>query len=112
MTPPTWFDAVGRPRTTPACSCGREVAPMRFRAEDPRHQGLAPPQTSPIPDRCACSTDYRPVPEADGWWHLIPICEPAQSPTPLRRWQPSRPVLDSRPMILRLTRHGMADPAV
>jgi hypothetical protein len=30
MTPPTSFDAVGRPRTTPACrTCGREVAPMR-----------------------------------------------------------------------------------
>ena len=30
ITPPTSFDAVGRPRTTPACrTCGREVAPMR-----------------------------------------------------------------------------------
>ena len=91
MTPPTSFDAVGRPRTTPAMQdLWSRGGPHALRAEDLRHQDLAPPQTLPIPDRCACSTDYRPVPEADGWWHLIPIGEPAQSPTPLRRWR--RPV--------------------
>lgn len=37
MTPPTWIDAAGRPRPTRACwTCGREVAPMLFRAGDPR----------------------------------------------------------------------------
>src|SRR5262249_42106111 len=38
MTPPTWLDAQGRRRPTLACwTCGREIAPMRYRAEDLRH---------------------------------------------------------------------------
>ncbi len=43
-----------------ACwTCGREAAPMRFRAADLRRQGWAPPQTLQIPDWCGCSTEYR-----------------------------------------------------
>jgi hypothetical protein len=35
MTPPIWLDAAGRLRPTRACcTCGREVAPMRFRTGD------------------------------------------------------------------------------
>ena len=53
MTPPIWLDAAGRPRPTRACwTCGREVAPMRFRAGDLRPHGWAPPQTLHIPDCC------------------------------------------------------------
>jgi hypothetical protein len=63
---------------------------MRFRADDLRRQGWAPPQTLQIPDWCGCSTEYLPVPTGDGWWSLVPIWEPEQTPTPLRRWE--RPV--------------------
>ena len=59
---------------------------MRFRADDFRRQGWAPPETLQVPDWCGCSTEYLPVPAGDGWWHLVPIWEPAQTPTPLRRW--------------------------
>ena len=48
-------------------------------------------RTLQIPDWCGCSTEYLPVPAADGWWHLIPIWDPAQTPTPLRRWEPAVP---------------------
>ena len=92
MTPPTWLDAHGRRRPMLACwTCGREVAPMRFRADDLRRQGWAPPQTLQIPDWCGCSTEYLPVPAGDGWWSLVPIWEPAQTPNPLRRWEPAVP---------------------
>src|SRR5690349_10086494 len=67
MTPPTWLDASGRPTPRLACwTCGREVAPMRFRAADLRPHGWRPPQTLQIPDWCGCSTEYLPVPVADG----------------------------------------------
>ena len=63
MTPPIWLDATGRPRPTQACwTCGREVAPMRFRAEHLRPHGWAPPQTLHVPDWCGCTTEYLPVP--------------------------------------------------
>ena len=92
MTPPTWLDAHGRRRPTLACwTCGREVAPMRFRAADLRRHGWAPPQTLQIPDWCGCSTEYLPVPTGDGWWPLVPIWEPTQTPSPLRRWEPAVP---------------------
>jgi hypothetical protein len=46
MTPPTWLDTTGRRRQPLACwTCGREVAPMRYRAADLRRHGWAPPQT-------------------------------------------------------------------
>jgi hypothetical protein len=46
MVPPAWLDAHGRRRPPPACwTCGREVAPMRFRADDLRRQGWALRQT-------------------------------------------------------------------
>ncbi len=64
---------------------------MRFRADDLRRQGWVPPQTRQIPDWCGCSTEYLPVPEGDGWWALVPIWEPAQTPSPLRRWEPAVP---------------------
>jgi hypothetical protein len=92
MTPPTWVDAQGRPRPKQACwTCGREVAPMRFRAEDLRPHGWAPPQTLQIPDWCGCSTEYLPVPVGDGWWQLVPIWDPDQTPTPLRRFDAAVP---------------------
>jgi len=41
---PTWLDATGRRRPSRACwTCGREVAPMRFRAEHLRPHGWRPP---------------------------------------------------------------------
>jgi hypothetical protein len=84
--------AQGRRRFPLACwICGREVAPMRFRADDLRRQGWAPPQTLQIPDWCGCSTEYLPVPTGDDWWALVPIWEPTQTPSPLRRWEPAVP---------------------
>jgi hypothetical protein len=50
---------------------------------------FAPSQTLQIPDRCGCSTEYLPVPAGDGWWSLVPIWEPAQTPTPLPLWEPA-----------------------
>jgi hypothetical protein len=92
MTQPLWLDEAGRPRPTRASwTCGREVAPMRFRAEDLRPHGWRPPQTLQIPDWCGCSTEYLPVLAAGGWWQLVPIWEPDQTPNPLRRWAPAIP---------------------
>jgi hypothetical protein len=92
MTPPTWLDAQGRRRPTLACwTCGRAVAPMRFRAADLRPHGWRPPQTLQIPDWCGCTTEYLPVPTGDGWWHLVPIWEPGQTANPLRRYEPAVP---------------------
>jgi hypothetical protein len=67
MTPPTSLDSAGRRRPTLACwTCGREVAPMRFRADDLRPHGRRPSQTLQIPDWCGCSTEYLPIPTGDG----------------------------------------------
>ena len=92
MTLPTWLDAQGRRRPTLACwTCGREVAPMRFRAADLRPHGWQPLQTLQIPDWCGCSTEYLPVPDGQGQWVLVPIWDPAQTRNPLRRWAPPVP---------------------
>ena len=92
MVPPTWLDAAGRLRPTLACwTCGREVAPLQFRADDLRRHGWAPPQTLQIPSWCGCSTEYLPVPASDGWWSLVPIWKPAMTSNPLRRWEPPVP---------------------
>ena len=56
---------------------------MRFRADDLRRQGWAPPQTLQIPDWCGCATEYL--------WSLVPIWEPTQTPNPFRRWEPAVP---------------------
>jgi hypothetical protein len=86
VTPPIRLDAAGRRRQPLACwTCSREVAPMHFRANDLRRQGWELPQTLQIPDWCGCSTEYLPVPAGDGWWALVPIWEPHQTPNPLRR---------------------------
>ena len=45
MTPPIWLDAEGRRPTLACWTCGREVASMRFRAEDLRPHGWRSPQT-------------------------------------------------------------------
>jgi hypothetical protein len=92
MTPPTWLDTTNRRRPTLACwTCGRETAPMRFRADDLRRQGWAPPLTLQIPDWCGCSTEYLPVPEGNRWWSLVPIWDPDVTPNPLRRWESAVP---------------------
>ena len=65
LAPPIWLDATGRPKQ--ACwTCGREVAPMRFRASDLRPHGWEPGRTLQIPDWCGCSTEYLPMPAGDG----------------------------------------------
>jgi hypothetical protein len=63
---------------------------MRFRTEDLRPHGWRPPQTLHIPNWCSCTTKYVPMPDGRGWWHLVPIWDPQQTPTPLRRWAPDR----------------------
>ena len=69
--PPLWLDAAGRPRPTHACwTCGREVAPMRSGPSVSARTAGTPPQTLHVPDWCGCTTEYLPVPSADGWWHL------------------------------------------
>jgi len=107
MTPPIWLDVEGRRRPTRACwTCGRAVAPMRFRASDLHPHGWASPQTLHIPDWCGCTTEYLPVPARDGWWDLVPIWEPDQAPSPLLG--AGRSVLGDRRMILRLLRLAAA----
>ena len=92
MTLPTWLSAAGRRRPTRACwTCGREVAPMRFRAQDLRPHSWAPPQTLQIPDWCGCTTEYLPVPVGEGWWQMVPIWEPGQTPNPWRGFEPAVP---------------------
>jgi hypothetical protein len=44
-----------------------------------------------MPDWCGYSAEYLPVLEDSGWWYLVPIWEPDQTPTPLRRWAPAVP---------------------
>jgi len=51
-----------------------------------RAHGWEPGGTMQIPDWYGCSTEYLPVPVGDGWWSLVPIWDPAQTPNPLRRW--------------------------
>jgi hypothetical protein len=72
---------------------------MRFRADDLRRQGWAPPQTLQMPDCCGCSTEYLPVPEDDSWCSLVRIWEPDQTVNPLRRWEPADAVLGEGPVI-------------
>jgi hypothetical protein len=55
---------------------------MRFGAADHRPHGWRPPQTLQIPDWCGCSTEYLPMPDGGGWWVLVPIWDPTQTPTP------------------------------
>src|SRR5262249_29428909 len=43
------------------------------------------------PDCCGRSTEYMPVLIGDGWWLMVPIWEPNQTPNPLRRWEPAVP---------------------
>ena len=31
------------------------------------------------------------MPTGDGWWQLVPIWDPAQTATPLRRFEPPGP---------------------
>jgi hypothetical protein len=57
-----------------------------------------------IPDWCGCSTEYLPVPEANGWWRLIPIWEPrrhriryAAGSPPVPYWQPTLARSHERP---------------
>jgi hypothetical protein len=88
MTPPTWLDAHGRRPTLARWTCGREVAPMRFRASDLARTGWMPPETLLMPDWCGRSTEYL---------QLVPIWEPWQTPTPLRRWEPAVPYWASDP---------------
>ena len=64
---------------------------MRFRAAELRPHGWQPAQTLQIPDWCGCSTEDLPIPVADGWWQLVPIWEPSQTATLLRRWEPAVP---------------------
>jgi hypothetical protein len=64
---------------------------MRFRAADLRPHSWRPPQTLQIPDWCGCSTEYLPIPTGDGWWQLVPIWDPDQTPNPVRRFEPAVP---------------------
>jgi hypothetical protein len=92
MTPPIWLDDTGRPRSTLTCwTCGREVAPLRFRAGDLRPHGWEPGRTLHIPDWCGCTTEYLPVPDGRGWWQMVPIWAPDQTANPLRRYEPAAP---------------------
>jgi Helix-turn-helix len=59
-----------------------------------------------IPDWCGCSTEDLPVPTPGGWWQLVPIWEPDQTATPLRRWETSRPVLGDGDMSFTATDVG------
>jgi hypothetical protein len=64
---------------------------MRFRAADLRPHGWRLPQTLHVPAWCGCTTEYLPMPTADGWWQLLPISESDQTMNPLRRYGPPEP---------------------
>jgi hypothetical protein len=70
----------------------------RRTGHDPAHLARRRRPTPPHARRCGCSTEYLPVPVGDGWWLMVPIWDPAQTPNPLRRWD-----LGDGHMILRLT---------
>ena len=92
MVPPIWLDAAGRRRPTQACwTCGREVASMRFRAEDLRPHGWEPGRTLHIPDWCGCTTEYLPIPDGAGWW------QPRADLAPRSDRQPAPAVRAGRP---------------
>jgi hypothetical protein len=66
VTPPIWLDAAGRPRPTRACwTCGREVAPMQFRARDLRPNPVESPFAA-VRVRTAAAKRYKKVERATG----------------------------------------------
>ena len=64
---------------------------MRFRATDLRAHAWEPGGALQIPDWCGCTTEYMPIPTGDGWWSLVLISDPAQTPDPPRGWEPAVP---------------------
>jgi hypothetical protein len=64
---------------------------MRLRASDLGRTGWMPPETLLMPDWCGCTTEYLPVLVGAGWWQLVPLWEPEQTPNPLRRWESAVP---------------------
>ena len=64
---------------------------MRFRAGDLRPHGWRPLQTLHIPGWCGCTTKYVPVPDGRGWWDLVPIWDPGQTPNPCVEYEPAAP---------------------
>jgi hypothetical protein len=64
---------------------------MRFRAEHLCPHGWQPLRILHIPDWCVCTTEYLPLPDGTGWWHLVPIWDPGQTVNPLRRYEPAEP---------------------
>jgi hypothetical protein len=64
---------------------------MRFRTADLRAHGWEPGATLQIPDWCGGSTEYVPVPAPGGWWEMVPIWDPRQTPNLLRRYEPPVP---------------------
>jgi hypothetical protein len=58
---------------------------------DLQRLGWWPPETRLIPDWCGCATEYLPALVGGGWWQLVPIWEPEQTASPLRRHEPGDP---------------------
>ena len=63
-----------------ALPCGGPPPTRLGAAEDAPDPGLVRVQHGDLP-----------VPTGGGWWHLVPIWEPDQAATPLRRWEPPVP---------------------
>lgn len=95
MTPLTWLDAHGGRRSTLAgWTCGREVAPMLFRAGRSCRRSRC--RTSPAVRRSAVDA------MGDGLVIALPIWGSEQAPSPLRR-AAGLTVLGERRMRLLLT---------
>jgi hypothetical protein len=70
---------------------------MRFRAEDLQLPRLAASPDPPDPGLVRVFDRIPAVPTGNGWWQLVPIWDPAQTPNSMRRWAPSVPYWASDP---------------
>jgi len=74
MPPPVWLDDTGRRRSTRPCpKCGREAPVLRLRYEHLRMNGWKPMKTMHIARWCGHGQEFVQVPEAEGYWRLVPV---------------------------------------
>jgi hypothetical protein len=64
---------------------------MRFRTADLHPHGWEPGGTLQVPDWSGWPTEYLPVPRRRRLVVARPQLGPAQTPNPLRRWEPPVP---------------------
>lgn len=77
--------ASGTPSLLPARDAAGKIPVVFVAAIDP----VATRLVASLARRC--TTEYLPVPDRAGWWHLVPIWNPDQTVNPLRRYEPATP---------------------